>query len=122
MAWLTEQQLLTMTPAQIKTYAGTLQTALKIQETVIDNLTELVSTEFATPNSVPPNIAKGQIKLGQDIASVRDTFTAPVLALSYVVGAIAVPPFPAKIGNPFDATFLRNTLIGLQSLLSEEIF
>jgi hypothetical protein len=115
MAWLTEQQLLTMTPTQVKTYAGTLQTALKTQETVIDNLTELVSTEFANPNSVPPNIAEAQIKLGQDIASVRDTFTAPVLALSHVVGAIAVPPFPEKIGNPFGATFLRNTLIGLQS-------
>jgi hypothetical protein len=115
MAWLTEQQLLTMTPAEIKTYAGTLQTALKTQETVIDNLTELVSTEFANPDSVPPNIAEAQIQLGKDIASVRDTFSAPVLALSHAVGAIAVPPFPEKIGDPFDSTFLRNTLIGLQS-------
>lgn len=115
MAWLTEQQLLAMTPAQIKTYAGTLQTALKTKEGVIDNLTDEVSTEFANPDCVPPKIAKAQITLGQDIASVRDTFTAPVLALSHVVGSVNVPPFPEKIGNPFDSTFLRNTLIGLQT-------
>jgi hypothetical protein len=115
MAWLTEQQLLALTPAQVKTYAGTLQTALKAKESVIDGLIDLTSTEFANPNSVPPNIALGQIQLGQDIAAVRDNFTIPVLALSHVVGSATIPPFPEKIGNPFDATFLRETLIGLQS-------
>jgi hypothetical protein len=115
MAWLTEHQLLALTPAELKTYAGTLQTPLKTQDTVIANLTELVSTEFENPDSVPPDKALGQIQLGQDIAKVRDDFTVPVRALSHVVGAIAIPPFPEKIGNPFDATFLRETLIGLQT-------
>lgn len=115
MAWLTEQQLLALTPGERKTYAGTLKTSLATKESVISSLTELVSTEFGNPASVPPNLAADQIKLGQDIAHVRDDFRIPVLALSHVVGSVNVPPFPETIGNPFDATFLRDTLIGLQS-------
>ncbi len=116
MAWLTEQQILALSPAALKAYALTLQTPLAAARQQIATLTDIVSTEFAGSGPVDRTKALDQIKLCQQIASVRDEYTEPIRALSHAVGSRLLPRFPEKIGNPSDYTFIMDTLLGLQQM------
>ena len=118
MAWLTEQQILALTTAQLKAYALTLQTPLAAARQQIATLTDIVSTEFAGSGPVDRTKALDSIKIPQQIANVRDEYTEPIRALSHAVGSRLLPRFPEKIGNPSDYTFIMDTLLGLQAMTS----